>query len=440
MVFSRRLLPLFSRARLGGLALSCSLVAGLFAGMVAPAVSPESAGAVCDPVVLIPAAVVPGSNASSAHMAAQWLRLQQLPNGSFEMADFPGFETPDAILALAEDAQTASTWSTAEARAGVESAVQACGITALDWIDNFAEEGLEAGDAARMVIFVAKPLGLSTTQFDPGNDGNAINLEAIIAGGKVGGSYGTFGGTLWVATALRLLGRPVPPETVTFIRGGQHADGSWDYTGDLTTDTASDFNSTAMAMIALVAAGAERGDTNLVRALAYVASQQQADGGFREAFDEATNPNATGLGILAIRAAGFNSDNGVWRGIPQPSGASALSVAYISPRDALRATQTVDGNYASPYDIYGLNTFATTGGIHAMLANWIVNAFAIPLQTPPTTTTTTTTAPSTTTLVVAGGALANTGASQTTPFFLLGVLSLLAGLSLLNLRRRRIDA
>ncbi len=433
-----RSLPLFTRSRFG--ACLASLV--LFAAFVSPLAAAPTAGAACAPVVVAASPLRLVSYESSAQSAASWLRLQQLADGSFELADFPGFETPDAILALAEAAQTTSTWSTAEARAGVESASN-CGSTALDWIDNFAEAGLEAGDAARMVIFVAAPLGLSTTQFDPGNDGNGIDLEAIISSAESGGSYGTFDGTLGVAIALRLMDKPVGAQTVALIRDAQHADGSWDYTGDLSTETPSDINTTTLAMIALVAAGAERNDAALLRGLAYLASQQQSDGGFREAFngDEVTNPNATALAILAITAAGFDPDDDLWRAALQTSGAAVVSAVYISPRDALRATQTGDGNYASPYDIYGLNTFATTGGIHGILANWIVDSFALPLETVTTTTTTipVVNLPVGATPEVAGGKLANTG-GEIFPLGLFGFMLLLSGAALVRLNKRRVNA
>ena len=437
MVIRRLSLPLFSGARIKGLLVICSLLAGI----AAPPFSRVAASAACAPVVAA-SSLRAVSYESSAQSAASWLRLQQLPDGSFEMADFPGFETPDAILALAEAAQTTSTWSTAEARAGVESAA-ICGLTALDWIDDFAEAGLEAGDAGRMVIFVAAQLGLSSTAFDPGNDGEPINLEEIMASAKDGGSYGTFGGTLWVAIAQRLLGDPVARDTDAFIRAGQHTDGSWDYTGDLSTETPSDINTTALAIIALVAAGAERNDAALRLGIAYLASQQQSDGGFREAFngDEVTNPNATALAILAITAAGFDPDDDLWRAASQPSGAAVVSAVYVSPRDALRATQTGDGNYASPYDLYGLNTFATTGGIHGMLANWIFDSFALPLETVTTTTTTipVVNLPVGATPEVAGGKLANTG-GEILPLGLLGFMLLLSGAALVRLNKRRVNA
>ena len=36
-----------------------------------------------------------------------WLRTQQQPDGGFEVAGFPGFETPDAVFAIAAAASPA---------------------------------------------------------------------------------------------------------------------------------------------------------------------------------------------------------------------------------------------------------------------------------------------------------------------------------------------
>ena len=53
--------------------------------------------------------------------AIDWLLLQQQSDGGFDhFPAFPGFETPDAILAVAERAQTTSSWSTSEAFAAVD--------------------------------------------------------------------------------------------------------------------------------------------------------------------------------------------------------------------------------------------------------------------------------------------------------------------------------
>ena len=44
---------------------------------------------------------------------------RQQAGGGFEVSGFDGFETPDAILAIAEDAEQQVAWDTAQARAAV---------------------------------------------------------------------------------------------------------------------------------------------------------------------------------------------------------------------------------------------------------------------------------------------------------------------------------
>ena len=75
---------------------------------------------------------------STTRAARNWLVTQQQANGGFEVAGFNGFETPDAILAIAEDAQQQVAWNTGQALAAV-SAVKKGGKSALDWADDFAD-------------------------------------------------------------------------------------------------------------------------------------------------------------------------------------------------------------------------------------------------------------------------------------------------------------
>ena len=74
---------------------------------------------------------------TNSQAAVDWLTLRQEADGGFEVANFPAFETPDAILAIAENAQTTSTWDPQTAH----DAVQAFDVndaepggTPLDWV------------------------------------------------------------------------------------------------------------------------------------------------------------------------------------------------------------------------------------------------------------------------------------------------------------------
>ena len=137
--------------------------------------------------------------------AGTWLTSQQLADGSFEVGGFAGFETPDAIVAIAERAQTSSAWDTTKARNGVL-AVTKNGKSALDAMDDFADGTLSAGQAAKLIVLVATPLGLDSLAFDPQGDG-ARNLVGVLnQGEKPDGSFGAFNATLYAAIAKRILG------------------------------------------------------------------------------------------------------------------------------------------------------------------------------------------------------------------------------------------
>ena len=79
------------------------------------------------------------------------------------------------------------------------------------------------------------------------------------------------------------------------------------------TETPEDMNTSAGALMALIAAGAAQDDAAVVRALGFLAAHQYPDGGWREDGDAVTNPNATALCALAIRTAGYDPDGIGWK-------------------------------------------------------------------------------------------------------------------------------
>ena len=211
---------------------------------------------------------------AKAQTATTWLKSQQLADGSFEVAGFAGFETPDAVLAIAENAQTSATWSRSEALNAVL-ATKRGSNTALHAIDDLADSKIDAGQAAKIVELVARPLGLSVTKFNPDKD-HAVNLEAIIdAGHKSDGSYGAFNATLFAAIAKRKFGG-VPADTLAFIRAAQESGGGWNFAGDPTgVAAAADTDTTALAIEALVAAGVKRSDPDLQQGLTFLAQNHR---------------------------------------------------------------------------------------------------------------------------------------------------------------------
>ena len=206
---------------------------------------------------------------AAAARGTSYIEKRQRNNGDFELAGVAGFETPDAVLAIAENAQTSSWWNRAQAKAAVD-ATKRGAFPVLHAIDDFADSGITAGQAAKLVVLVARPLRIPATSFDPEGDG-AVNLRGIIdAGHQPGGSYGAFNATLYAAIAKRLLGE-VPADTLAYIRAAQETGGGWNYAGDATGAAApADVDTTGLAIQALVAARVSGTDVDLRQALAFL--------------------------------------------------------------------------------------------------------------------------------------------------------------------------
>ncbi len=304
--------------------------------------------------------------------ATTWLASQQQTDGSFEVSGFAGFETPDAVVAIAEPAQTKLGWDTTVARNAVL-AVKKNNKSALDALDNFADGTLSAGQAAKLIVLVAKPLGLSPTAFDPQSDG-ARNLVAVVdSGAAPDGSYGAFNATLYAALAKQQTTGDVPAPTLAVIRAAQQANGGWNFAGD-NTGTDLDVDSTALAVQALVAGTATSTDANLVKALQFLADNQKANGSW-QAFG-ADDPNSTATAVVAITATGFDVTTSCWRDTARPA---KTGTAYGSPVNWLRSQQAADGHIASANDAFPpVNTFATTQSVQALARGWLPVAWLAP--------------------------------------------------------------
>ncbi|MDZ4826743.1 MAG: prenyltransferase/squalene oxidase repeat-containing protein [Actinomycetota bacterium] len=293
--------------------------------------------------------------------AYQWLVTQQQPDGGFEVAGFPGFETSDAIVALGESNQVGRAWNKVRAR-NLVLATTTNGNNPLNAMDDFVDGGISAGQAAKTILLVAKPLGINYRKFDPDNDG-AVNLYALMqAGALPDGSYGVgqLNATLYAALAHRAIGRRVPPATVAYIRNAQEASGGWDFAGD-SSGTEADIDTTALAVQALVASRVKVNDADVMAGLKFLAEQQTQGGAWRS-FGE-LDPNATSIAIVAVTAAGFDPNDSCWRDVAAPALAGQ---PYSSPVHWLAGRDAPDGHIISPFDGFGVNTIATTQSMQAL--------------------------------------------------------------------------
>jgi hypothetical protein len=298
--------------------------------------------------------------------AITWLESVQEPDGGFELSDFQGFETPDAILTIAEGAQTGTTWSTAEALVAV-SALQSggSGSTPLDAIDDWIATGVNAGEAAKITLLVSAPLGIDPADFGTAN----TDLAALVYPSGCGSSPATgglfFNELIFVALAGELLCGAPDAAAITTISNGQRADGGWNFVGDSDDDpfpADSDVDTTTLALQALVAGGAAWNDPAVTAGLQFIAARHHATGAVG-GFGDADDPNATATAMFAIAAAGFDPSVSCWRDTVEPSSAGT---PYTDPAAYLRSVQDASGQIVGPVP----NTFATSQSVQGLLLSW----------------------------------------------------------------------
>lgn len=325
--------------------------------------------------------------------AASYLASQQVPgddpslgHGSWDADTGFGlseFNSSEAVLAIAEAAQTGATWSATEARAVVEATVNADGLDPLEFLDDQAELGLDAAGAGKFLLLVALPLddgasGFDPAAWDPAGDGNPVDLVGALDGGCADdpADYGFFGQTAVAMQAKAALCGTAGPASVATIRGAQQADGGWSFDGDPGGATEPDVDTTSFAISALVAGGATQDDPAVVAGLAFLAARQTASGWW-DAFGSAS-PDSTSRATLAIAAAGYDPTTAAWRDTVLPSTAGS---PYVSPDDALGTLQQPDGSIVGPGTFSAV--YATAQAVQGLERSWLPVKVAAPVATPP---------------------------------------------------------
>jgi hypothetical protein len=321
----------------------------------------------------------PASKAVAVH-AVDWLATEQQVDGGFESAGAPGFETRDATLAIAENAQTGPTWSVAEALAAVQSLeAGGSGPTPLAFLESDTNVANSAGGAAKTIVLTALPLGVDPTHF--GSLGNLVTT----AGADCSTVPNEFlNNNLYVLLADKLLCGSIPPAALATVRAAQQANGGWNFTGD-PTGTDIDNDTTALAVEVLVASGADASDPAVHGALVFFAQNLQANGAWQ--FFGSDDPNSTAMALIGITAAGFDPAVPCWRDTVTPA---STGTPYPSPDAWLRSQQQPNGQIASPNDAGFPSTFATSQAVEGLLRAWLpilrASAHACPPPSTPTPT------------------------------------------------------
>lgn len=206
--------------------------------------------------------------------------------------------------------------------------------------------------AAAKAALAAKAVGL-----DPKAVGGT-NLIAAVTGGfdAATGKYASDDFSQSIAMlGLACTGNTVPAAASTALKATQLADGGWGFGG------ASDPDTTAIAIQALVAAGASKTDASVAKAITHLKGTIGVDGGW--GFDPtASNASSTAYVVQALIAAGEDVN------IPQ----------YIrpgpSPVTFLLSQQNADGSFIG-FDA----VFATNQALPALAGRTFCNAPDTPI-------------------------------------------------------------
>lgn len=210
--------------------------------------------------------------------------------------------------------------------------VACSGTSAFDYLAaNIAGATADAGKTAKLILAVVA--GHRSPAAFGGTDLLA-RLETDRSSGT--GAYGdgsTFSQSLAIL-ALHAAGLPMPTDSIAYLASLQDADGSWNY-GAKADAIAGDTNSTAVALMALAAAGSS---SAVPKALTWLHGQQLADGGFpyQGGSDATSDPDSDALVIEALTAVGES-----------PSGA-AWAVGGDTPVSNLLTFQAADGGFIFP--------------------------------------------------------------------------------------------
>jgi hypothetical protein len=116
--------------------------------------------------------------------------------------------------------------------------------------------------------------------------------------------------------ALKSAFRPSNPQTISYLASKQIKDGTWSWNGDM-TEGSGDNNTTALAVVALVAAGVPQDNGQIQKAMTHLKTQQNADGGFPyinpSPYGTDSDSNSTAVVMWAIIAAGQDPSGTDWK-------------------------------------------------------------------------------------------------------------------------------
>lgn len=273
--------------------------------------------------------------------AMDWLRTQQNDDGGFGDPESTVGNTADAVQAIVAAGEDPNTWDKGDHTPLTFLAANAAGLAT-------------AGDTAKVILAVVAAGGAPR---DLGGIDVVASLEGMLGPeGKFGGENDFQFSHCLAILALKSVSRPIPATAADYLKNSQIQDGTWAWSFS-TTEGEGDNNSTALAVMALVAAGEPAGGEAIQKATTHFQGQQNDDGGFPyinpSAYGTDSDANTTAVVLQALIAAG--QDPATW-----------LKGEANTPATALAGFQNDDGSFAWQLAFPDPNFLATVQAVPAM--------------------------------------------------------------------------
>jgi hypothetical protein len=259
------------------------------------------------------AAPAQASNRSSANAGARWLSGYVSARG-----DGFGADTLVALRAAGRLPSSEARRRAAGLRAGARSYVRG------------------AGQAAKVI------LALAAARSGSARCAGGVDLRIAMGRDYTRGRYGrnAFDDAL-ALLALRALRERVPTAAIGFLRAARGA-GGWNVLLQRSGGPRDDVSSTAIAILALRAAGVSRRDRGLRAGLSWMVRQRTRSGGFALGRRDRNEANSTALAIEAERAMGRGDRRAarVLRGLQRRDGAFQFTADDAGSR-VIASTESV---------------------------------------------------------------------------------------------------
>lgn len=274
----------------------------------------------------------------AALRGTSFIRTTQAADGGFG----PAGQSMDAIYAIRAAGLDPATF------------VSSAGKSPVDYLKANAAAASKPASAAKAAL-AARALGLDPHSIAGTDLVAAIQAGFVPATGKFADD--DFSQSI-AMIGLACTGTPTPTTAVAALRQAQLADGGWGFAG------ASDADTTAIAIQALVASAVPASDTVLVKALANLRATQAADGGW--GFGGESNASSTAYVVQALLALG-----------EQPESATYTRGA-ATPISFLLSQQLPDGSFKG-FD----PAFATNQAVPALAGRGFCEAAVTPIRPVP---------------------------------------------------------